>query len=202
MHWHSKWRSIKVDLSPDHLEAAWIGGGSHHWATFAADRLFEKSSHYSAEIEILSLGKTRTKNKLAIGLIGCSKTPPNSMEWQSSKEPIGEWKKVSSWSFLPISGVLKSHAISSEGIPYGQDLMLSTGDRIGVLVDLAERKLTYFCNGSDLGVAFDNLEERSFLLAVSIRDKIKVRLLFPPPPYHKRHVKTIRLQSYHQNENN
>lgn len=186
-----------MDLSRDHLEAAWLGGGSaHHWATFAADRLFDKNSQYYTEIEIISIGKTRpSKDKLAIGLIGCKRRNANAIDWNNSKGPIGDWKGGESWSFLPTSGLLKSHTIAEEGIPYGENLMLQAGDRIGVLVDLAEGKLMYFCNGNDLGVAFDDLEERPFLLAVSIRDKVKVRLLFPPPPYHKRQIKVIQLQS-------
>lgn len=195
MRWHGKWRSVKVELSRDHLEAAWLGGSTHHWATFAADRLFDKNSQYYTEIEIVSLGKTKSKDRLAIGLVSTERTNANSIEWQNSKGPIGEWKGSASWSFLPMSGLLKSHTIAEEGIPYGQNLMLQAGDRIGVLVDLAEGKLMYFCNGNDLGVAFDGLEERPFLLAVSIRDKVKVRLLFPPPPYHNRQIKVIRLQS-------
>lgn len=183
-----------MELSCDHLEAAWLGGNTHRWATFAADRLFEKNSQYYTEIEIVSLGKTKSKDKLAIGLISCKRTNACSVEWQNSKDPVGDWKGNTSWSFLPMSGLLKSHTITGEGVPYGQDLMIQAGDRIGMLVDLAEGKLTYFCNRNDLGVAFDDLEERPFLLAVSICDKVKVRLLFPPPPYHKRQIKVIQLQ--------
>ena len=142
----------------------------------------------------MSLGKTKSKDKLAIGLISCQQTTANAIEWQNSKAPVGDWKRNGSWSFLPMSGLLKSHTIAEEGIPYGQNLMLQAGDRIGVLVNLAEGKLTYFCNGNDLGVAFDDLNERPFLLAVSIRDKVKVRLLFPPPPYLKRQIKVIQLK--------
>lgn len=192
-----------MELSSDHLEAGWLGSSSGHWATFAADRVFEKSDQYYCEIEILSLGKSRSKEKLAIGVVGLSKSNPNLIEWQNRKTPVGQWKGFS-WSFLPISGVLKSHSISSSGagdeeVAYGKNLMLQVGDRIGVLLDLSEGKLTYFCNGSDLGVAFDDLVEQSFLLAVSIRDKIKVRLLFPPPPYSKRKINLIRLKSWCQN---
>lgn len=184
-----------MELSRDLFEAGWLGGSTHHWATFAADRLFDRKSQYYTEIEIVSLGKTKSKDKLAIGVIGCKRTNPNSIEWQNNKGPIGEWKRSESWSFLPTSGLLKSHTIAEEGVPFGQDLKLQAGDRIGVLVDLAEGKLMYFCNGNDLGMAFDDLEERPFLLAVSIRDKVKVRLLFPPPPYHKRQIKVIQLKS-------
>jgi hypothetical protein len=194
MRWHTKWRSVKVELSRDHLEAAWLGGSTHHWATFAADRLFDKNSQYYVEIEVVTLGKIKSKDKLAIGVVSCKQTNASAMEWQNSKGPVGEWKGMASRSFLPMSGVLKSHTIVGEGIPYGQDLMLQSGDRIGMLVDLAGKKLTYFCNGNDLGVAFDALDERPFLLAVSIRDKVKVRLLFPPPPYQMRQIKVIQLQ--------
>lgn len=181
-----------MELSADYLEANWLGGASgSHWATFAADRLLKRTQYY-VEIEILSLGKSKSKEKLAIGVIGCQ--DPNDIEWQNRKMPIGEWDGLS-WSFFPISGTLRSHSILGEGIPYGQNLMIQTGDRIGVLLELDEKKVIYFCNGSDLGVAFDDLEGQSFLLAVSIRDKIKVRLRFPPPPYSKRHVKLVNLKS-------
>ena len=196
MHWHKKWRSVKVELSPCLLEAFWSGGNSSHWATFAVDRYFEKRNQYYVEVKVVSLGKSKNRDRLAIGLIDCKKTNPNTIEWHNRKGPIGEWDSAS-WSFLPTSGVLKSHTIAGdEGIPYGRDLTVQTDDRIGVLLDLVEGKLSYFCNGIDLGVAFafDSLTERSFLLAVSIRDKIKVRLLFPPPPYHKREIKLI---NYH-----
>lgn len=197
MHWHKKWRSVKVELSPCLLEAYWSGGSNSHWATFAVDRYFEKRSQYYVEVKIVSLGSGKSKlskDRLAIGLIDSNKTDPNTIEWHNRKGPIGEWD-CASWSFLPTSGVLKSHTIlGDEGMPYGHDLTVQTDDRIGMLLDLVEGKLSYFCNGTDLGVAFDCLAEQSFLLAVSIRDKVKVRLLFPPPPYHKR---TIKLINYH-----
>ena len=196
MRWHGNWRSVKVDLSADQLEASWIGSGSSHWATFAADKLFEKSGQHYAEIEILSLGKHKSsKEKLAIGVVGCGKGGPGAIEWQNSKNPIGEWEG-SSWSFLPVSGLLKSHTVAREGIPYGENLRIQPGDRIGVLLDISEGKVVYFCNGNDLGVAFDDLVGCSFLLAVSIRDKIKVRLRFPPPPYSKRKIRLINLRSH------
>lgn len=181
-----------MELSHDQLEASWLGGSSSHWATFAADRVFHKKTQYYTEIEILSLG--RHKGKLAIGVVGCTELSPNKMEWQNSKGPVGEWRGPS-WSFLPFSGLLKSHTIRSEGVPYGKDLTIQASDRIGVLVDLVEGKLIYFCNGNDLGVAFDDLMGQSLLLAISIRDKIKVRLQFPPPPYTKRTIKLIQLKS-------
>ncbi len=187
-----------MDLSEDLLEASWIGSSSGHWATFAADKLFERSSQHYAEIEIVSLGKHKSsKEKLAIGVVGCGKEGAAAVDWQNSKSPIGEWggEGSSSWSFLPISGVLKSHTIAKEGVPYGENLMLQVGDRIGVLLDLSEGKVIFFCNGNDLGVAFDDLVGRSFLLAISIRDKIKVRLRFPPPPYSKRKIRLIKLKS-------
>lgn len=195
MRWHGKWRSLKVELSPDLLEAAWLGSASSsHWATFAADRLFEKNDQYYVELEILSLGKSKSKEKLSVGVVGCPDSNPGMIEWQNRKLPLGEWEGLS-WSFFPVSGTLKSHSMTDDGIPYGENLMIQAGDRIGVLVDLSEHKMTYFCNGSDLGVAFDDLEGRAFLLAVSIRDKIKVRLLVPPPPYQKRKIKLIKLTS-------
>lgn len=195
MRWHKVWRSIKVALSDEQLEASWIGSSTNHWATFAADKLLEQGGQHYVEIEILSMGKKlKEKEKLAIGVVGCGKKGPDALDWQNSKSPIGEWEG-SSWAFLPISGMLKSHTIARDGIPYGENLMIQAGDRIGVLLDLAVGKLVYFCNGTDLGVAFDDIVGHSFLLAVSIRDKIRVRLRFPPPPYSKRQIKLINLKS-------
>ena len=185
-----------MELSPNKLEAAWLGGSSSHWATFAVDELFEGTGQYYTEIEILNLGKSKLKEKLVIGVISCSKTRANLIEWQDRKNHLGEWD-IPSWSFLLTSGLLKSHTITDEGIPYGKDLMIQADDRIGVLVDMLEKKLTYFCNGTDLGMAFDDLNGQSFLLAVSIRDKVRVRLRFPPPPYSKRTIKLVKLKSTH-----
>ena len=187
MHWHMKWRSVRVNLSEDKLEASWIGSSCDHWATFAADKPFEKSSQHYTEIESLSLGKHKSSREmLAIGLVGCGAGGPAAVDWQNSKSPIGEWGEGSpSWSFLPVSGFLKSHAITREGVRYGENLMIQPGDRIGVFVDISEGKLVYFCNWKDLGVAFNDLVGQSFVLAVSIRGKMKVRLRFPPPPHTK-----------------
>lgn len=195
MRWHKKWRSVKVELSSNDLEASWLGGSSSHWATFAVDKLFEGSGQHYAEIEILSLGKNRPREKLVIGVINCNnKAKANVLEWQNRKSPIGEWD-TPSWGFFPISGLLKGLMVPSEGVAYGKDLKIQVSDRIGVLVDMTLRKLTFFCNGSDLGVASDDLEGQAFLLAVSIRDKIRVQLRLPPPPYSKRTIELIQLRS-------
>ena len=184
-----------MELSSDCLEAGWLGSASGgHWATFAADKLLKGGTQYYVEIELLSLGKSKSKDKLAVGLIGCQDANPNTMEWQNRKLPVGEWEGLS-WSYFPMSEILRSHSILGEGIPYGQNSAVQKGDRIGMLLDLFEKKLSFFCNGNDLGMAFDNLEGESFLLAVSIKDKIKVHLRFPPHPYSKRHVRVIRLKS-------
>lgn len=180
-----------MELSQDQLEAT-LSGGSH-WATLAADKFFDGQGQYYAEIEILSLGKPKSKETLVIGLIGCSKYVVNTIEWQNRRCPIGEWDRPS-WGFLPISGLLKSSTLA-QAVPYGEDLKIQAGDRIGVLVDMYEEKMMFFCNGTDLGVAFDDLTGQSFLLAVSIRDKIRIRLRFPPPPYSKRTIKLVKLMS-------
>lgn len=189
LRWHSQWRNVKVELSSNRLEAACIG--SSHWTTFAADKLFERGKQYYCEIEVLSLGKQ--KPKIAIGLIGCGKSNPNGIVWQN-RRPIGEWKEPT-WTFQPISGLLKSHTVSDGGVAYGQDLKIQVGDRIGILVDTNEGKITYFCNSTDLGVAFDELSDQFYLLAVSLRDKVKIQLRFPPPPYLNRKPKLIKMTS-------
>ena len=194
MRWHKKWRSVRVDLSSHDLEASRLGG-TNHWGTFAADQLFDGMKQYYAEIEILSLGKNRSRDKLVIGLVSCSsKGLANLMDWQNGKKPIGEWD-TPSLGFFPIYGLFKSHVQPGKEVAYGQDLKIQVGDRIGVLVDMGQQKLSFFCNGTDLGVAADSLQGKGYLLAVSIRDKIRVRLRIPPPPYAKRHIKLIKLRS-------
>lgn len=197
MHWHSLWRSVKVDLSSDKLTATCRdGGSSHHWATFAADKLFEGDGQYYTEIEIMNIGKTKTREKLAISVVQCNKSSVRNVDWQNRKHYLGEEKgDTPTWSYLPFSGVIKSHTTPPEGVPYSSDLRVEAGDHIGVLVDMYEKNLTFFCNG-DLGVAFNDLVGPSFLLAVSIRAKMKVRLCFPPPPYSKRTINVIRLKTH------
>jgi len=181
-----------VDLSFYDLEASRLGG-SNHWGTFAADKLLEGFKQYYVEIEVLNLGKNRSRDKLVIGLISCSSAGiANVIEWQNGRKPIGEWD-TPTLGFSPISGVFKSNRCKE--VAYGQDLKIQVGDRIGVLLDMAQKKLSFFCNGSDQGVAEDNLQGKGYLLAVSIRDKIKVRLRFPPPPYVKRSIRLIQLTS-------
>ena len=188
---------MKIDLSPDKLEAFWTKGGVHnYWATFAGDTFFEAGQHY-VEIEIVDLGKSKLGKKLAIGVIECPRAKVSTVPWHDGKGSIGQWKDVSSWSFHPISGTLSSKSLPSEGKPY-TNVKLQNGDRIGMLVDMDEQKLNYFCNGQDLGVAFENMDVKSLLPAVSIRDKIRVRLRFPPPPYSRRAIKLIHFSSAHQ----
>ncbi len=183
-----------MELTCHDLEASRLGG-SNHWGSFAADQLMENGKQYYAEIEILSLGKHRSRDKLVIGLVSCStKSFANALDWQNGKKPIGEWE-VPSLGFFPISGVFKSHMQEGREVAYGQDLKIQVGDRIGVLLDMSHKTLSFFCNGTDLGVAADTLQGKGYLLAVSIRDKIKVRLRFPPPPYSKRTIKLITLRS-------
>lgn len=61
--------------------AAWFGG----LAAFAVDILFEKNSQYYTEIEVVSLGKSKSKDKLVIGLVS-RRTNANSVKWQNSND--------------------------------------------------------------------------------------------------------------------
>ena len=192
-HWHPIWRNVKIELTDDRLEATWYKGKVHnYWATFAGDKLFEGGQHY-VEIEVVDLGRPRPSKKLAIGVIGCTKAKAKNCPWADGKYSIGQWKEVPSWAFHPISGYINSSSLPVDGKPYSK-FQLQNGDRIGMLVDIEERTLNFFCNGQDLGVAFTDIDA-SLLPAVSIRDKIHVRLRFPPPPYSKRKSKLIHLSS-------
>lgn len=195
--WHDLWRNVKIDLSRDKLEAAWTKGGSHNfWATFAGDKPLQRGKQHYTEIKILDLGKGKSpkKLKLAFGVVSCSKSRAGSMPWQDGKLPIGQWE-IPSWAFQPTAGVINSQDTPPEGVKYGADVDLQNDDNLGMLVDLDEKKVIYFVNGRELGVAFDDIDAESVLPVVSIRDKIRVRLCFPPPPYNKRSIKFIKLSS-------
>ena len=193
-HWHDKWRSVKIDLSPDKLEASWSKGGVHrYWATFGGDLFFVGGKHYF-EIEIIDLGKLRPKKKLAIGVIGCGRDNMKNIPWHDGRHAVGQWREFPSWSFHPISGVINSSSLPLEGKEYAH-IALQDGDRIGVLANMEDGRLTFFCNGQDLGVAFDDVQAETLLPAVSIRDKIRVRLRFPPPPYSRRTSNLIHISS-------
>ena len=194
--WHESWRNVKVDLCRHRLEAGWTKGGSHNfWATFAGDKLFLRGKQHYVEIEILDLGKSKSPKKLAFGVISCRQSRAKSLPWQDGKSPIGQWE-VPSWSFQPMLGIVNSHE-APDGKKYCSEHVskLQDGDRLGMLVDLDSGNISYFLNGRDLGVAFKDLEEESMLPCVSIRDKIRVLLRFPPPPYTKRKIKLNRLSS-------
>ena len=187
---------MKIELSGDKLEASWSKGAHHrYWATFAADKVLEKTKKHYMELEVVEFGKQKPQKRLAIGVVDCGKRRPSSLAWHDGQNPVGQMDDVRSWSFHPISGVKNSHALPCEGKPYASNISLQEGDRIGMLVDGPAKKLMFFLNGQDLGVAFDELDTSALLPVVSIRDKIKVRLRFPPPPYVKRSVKLIQLRS-------
>ncbi len=185
---------MKIDLSVDKLEAAWSRGGvQNYWATFAGDQFLEGGQHYF-EVEIVDLGRPKPNKKLAIGVIESSKSKVKSVPWHDGKYALGQWREVPSWSFHPISGKINSNSLPPTGKDYSS-IQLQNGDRIGVLVDMDGQKLSFFSNGHDLGVAFEGVKARSLLPAVSIRDKIRIRLRFPPPPYLKRSVSLVRFTS-------
>lgn len=179
----------------DKLEASWSKGAQHrYWATFAADKILDETRRHYMELEIVEFGKQKPQKKLAIGVVDCSKKTASVLPWQDGKNPVGQLEKVDSWSFHPISGVKNSHALPGEGNPYAANISLQDGDKIGMLIDGPAKNLLFFLNGQDLGVAFEEINTTALLPVVSIRDKIRVRLRFPPPPYLKRTVRLIQLR--------
>ncbi len=149
--------------------------------------------HYF-EIEILDLGKNKSLKKLALGVISCRRSNAGQLPWQDGKFPIGQWD-IPSWSFQPMLGVVHSPESHVEGRQYSNESTLTLGDKVGMLVELDEGRISYFINGRDLGPAFEGLEVESVLPCVSIRDKIRVLLRFPPPPYKQRKIKLSKLSS-------
>lgn len=195
--WHSSWRNVKISHSVDKLEASLTKGGSHnHWASFAGDKEFVKGRQYYFEIKIGDLGKGKTlKNpKLAFGIVNLSKSKAGSFPWQDGKLPVGQFN-AHSWAFQPGMGTINSHNTPPEGVKFKAGIDMENGDYLGMLVDLDDKKLIYFLNGDELGVAFDNVDADIVLPVVSIRDKVTIRLQFPPPPYNKRSTHLIRFLS-------
>lgn len=135
--------------------------------------------------------------KVAFGVIQFAALVGDIIDWQSGKKPIGQLSVTSSaslnqtyhsWSYLVTSGkLLSSH--SSVEKDYCEPIVLDRDDRIGMLIEMDSRGTTvhYFCNGRDLGVAFNNLKG-PFLPVMSVCDKFHVRLSFPPPPYEHRNA--------------
>lgn len=194
--WHDNWRNVRIELSSSKLEAAWGRCGQPKcWATFAGNVFFERGQHYF-ELELLDLGRVRSSGskKLAVGLIGISHraAAAKSVPWQDGKHAVGQWAEPASWAFHPLSGVVNSRSLPPEGRHYS-DIEVQEGDRIGTLVDMDQRTVSFFCNGQDLGVAFEEIEAESLLPAVSIRDKLRLRLCFPPPPFTKRKPRFVQL---------
>ena len=192
--WHSQWRNLRIELSQDRLSAWWARSLSQkYWATFACDKQLEMGVHYM-EVEIVDLGKSKSEKKLAVGAIDCTKENLRRIDWQFGKEAIGAGVDMPGWAFHPISGVLNcsvgAKCLPVEGKPYS-DIHIQTGDRIGMLLDMPAGRISFFCNGQDLGVAFEDVVVTSLLPAVSLRDKIEVKLCFPPPPYVKRAPKIV-----------
>ena len=180
---------MRIELSQDRLSAWWARSTSQkYWATFACDKLLEMDVHYM-EIEIVDLGKSKSVKKLAVGVMDCSDGNLKGIDWQFGKEAMGTSADMPGWAFHPISGVLNCSAgtasLPIEGKPYS-DIHLQTGDRIGMLVDMPAGRISFFCNGQDLGVAFEGVGSSPLLPIVSLRDKMEVKLCFPPPPYVKR----------------
>ena len=187
---------MKIELSPDKLEASWLKGAHHrYWATFAADKILDQTRQHYAEVEVVEFGKQKPQKKLAIGVVSCSKRSASGLPWHDGQRPVGQMENVKSWSFHPISGVKNSYDSPSESKPYAENISLQEGDKIGMLIDGPAKKLTFFLNSQDLGVAFEDIDTTALLPVVSIRDKIRVRLRFPPPPYSKRSVKLIQLRA-------
>lgn len=176
-----------------------------YWCTLAADTLLRHGQHY-LEIEVVKMGQ-KVSPKLAVGLMSFSGGGnPKDVHWQEGKHPIGHAalttsssgslsryppkgalpdEGYASWSYLPTAAIKLSSSSNNEGIHYGSIPPLQPGDRIGMLVNITDGTVSFFCNGQDLGIAFTNLTP-PLLPAVSVCDKVHLRLLFPAPPYLKR----------------
>ena len=159
------------------------------------NKLIESGQLY-VELNILDVGKVRLgKEKLSFGVISCNHSTVSSLPWQECKTCIGQWAESKSYSYHPVTGTKHCH-LFPVGKMYTNSSQLEVGDRVGMLIDRDEGTLHFFHNGMDLGLAFDNIPSGTLLPAVSIRDKVRVRLCFPPPPYSNRDPRLVRLSSF------
>ena len=161
-------------------------------ASFIGDQLFESGQLY-VELNILDMGKGRSgKEKVALGVIECTSSTVSSISWA---ECVGKMQGSKSFAYYPLAGTRNCH-LFPDGKMYTSSIQLEVGDKVGMLLDMDEGSLHFFRNGMDMGMAFDSLHSQYLLPAVSIRDKVQVRLCFPPPPFSRRDPKVVRLSSF------
>lgn len=162
---------------------------------FIANKLIDSDELY-VELNILDMGKSRqAKERLVFGVIDCSPSTVNSLSWQECKTYIGQYEGAKSFSFCPLAGTRNCH-LFPDGKVYTNPVQLEVDDRLGMLVNMYDGTIHFFHNGMDLGVAFDGIQSKWLLPAVSIREKVCVQLCFPPPPYSQRDPKIVRLSSF------
>ena len=166
--------------------------------------VFHRGDYYM-ELQILDLAKHHIhKNwftKIALGVLQCSELSAKDIQWQDGKHPIGQFTSQSSqdhnsWGYIVTSGVKVSTVTGVED-EYGSIPALAVGDRIGMLVSVSQHQpssISFFCNGLDLGVAYNNLSP-PLMPVLSVCDKFHVRVRFPPPPYSKRNPRLTLLST-------
>ena len=155
-----------------------------------------QSGQLYVELIILDLGKIRPgKDKLVFGVIDCTLSSASALPWQECKTHIGQWEDSKAYAYNPLTGTKDCHFFPG-GKMYTNPIQLQVDDRVGMLLNKDEGTLYFFHNGMDVGLAFDNIRSEGLLPAVSIRDKVRVRLCFPPPPFSKRDPKIVRLSSF------
>ena len=149
------------------------------------------------EIEILDIAKHHIHKswftKVALGIIQGSESSAGDIPWRDGTNLIGRsttdsYQDHNSWGYIVTSGVKVSSTTGLKEEQYGSDSLLEVGDRIGMLVQVNEQEpscVSFFYNGSDLGVAYRNLSP-PLIPVLSVCDKFSIRLRFPPPPYTRR----------------
>ena len=159
------------------------------------NQLVENGQLY-VELTILEMGRNKPgKEKLAFGVIECTPATVNSLSWQECKHCVGQLESTRSFAFLPQVGT-RNCDLFPDGKTYADSIQLEVDDKLGMLINKDDATLHFFHNGMDLGLAFDSIRSESLLPAVSLRDKVRVRLCFPPPPYSQRDPKLVRLSSF------
>ncbi len=149
------------------------------------------------EIKIVELAKHHIHKswftKLALGVIQSSEFSAKDIPWRDGTNPIGRsttdsYQDHNSWGYIVTSGVKVSTTTGLREEEYGTDVTLEVGDRIGMLVNVNDQEpsfVSFFYNGSDLGVAYKNLSP-PLIPVLSVCDKFSIRLCFPPTPYTRR----------------
>eukprot|EP01133_Synstelium_polycarpum_P016675 gene16675-19817_t len=143
--WKGTWDKVKKGKMILSREGRAISHGGDYLGSYQSARGSQRidSGCTYWEIIIEALNFNQTGFHLVIGVI-----PESFTVWQSYLTSNGGWGYLADGRKANNSG---------NGIPYAKGFV--QGDRIGVLLDMNERTLSYYLNGVYQGVAFRNIDQ-------------------------------------------